>query len=162
MSVNTPEELFLHGLKDAYSAEKQILAALPKVIAEVEDEDLKQGLEDHRMQTEVHVERLDQIFTLLEEVPEAQTCMAMKGILAEGDETMKSVGPEVRDLAITGAARRIEHYEQAVYGSLVEMAEALNYSEARDLLQETFDEEVEAGNLMQEAALSLLDVDEAL
>jgi len=157
MTITTPQELFLHELQDAYSAEQQILKALPKVIEQTEDEELKESLAAHLAETKAQVNRLDKLFETLNEKPSGETCMGMQGIIAEGEKGLKEVAPALRDLAITGSAARIEYYEQVAYSNLIAMAQALDYSDEAMYLQETLDEEVEAGKNVMEAAERLLE-----
>ncbi len=145
MKVTTLHELFIHELKDAYSAEKQILQALPSIIKSARDEELKATLEAHRKQTVGHVERLTKVFEELGKKAQAHLCQATQGILAEGKEGLEQVEGPVVDLAITGSAERIEHYEQVVYTSLYEMAMTMKHVKAAELLKQTLEEEIEAG-----------------
>lgn len=154
--IATLHEFFLHELSDVYNAEEQILAALPGVIQNAQNADLKESLQDHLEETRGHVERLDQIFEMLEETKESVTCKAMEGLLAEGEEGMENTTPALIDLAITGACERIEHYEIATYTSLREMAKQMGHAEEADLLAATLEEEEGAQEKLESASEELL------
>jgi ferritin-like metal-binding protein YciE len=134
--------LYLLELSDLYSAEKQIVKALPKMIEKTESPELPQALEDHLEETRGHVERLEQVFEMHGESPQKDKCKGMEGVLSEGDELVgKDAIPAVRDAAIISAAQRVEHYEMAAYGTVRTWAEQLGYDKAAAVLQETLDEE---------------------
>lgn len=141
MKTATLHDLFVHELKDALSAEKQLIAALPKMSKKAQDSGLKQVLDAHFKETKGHVERLEKIFKMLDVAPRAIPCKAMQGIITEGDEGMEEADPAVIDVAITGSAARIEHYEIAAYSALIEMAKVLGQDKAGDLLKATLEEE---------------------
>jgi len=144
MSIASFHELFLHDLSDMYSAEKQILKALPKMIKAAANADLKAGFEEHLEQTEEHVARLDTIFASLDESPKHIKCAGMAGLLEEGEEILKEkkkAPAEVIDAALICAAQKVEHYEIVGYGSLRTFAEMMKHDDAAALLQTTLDEE---------------------
>lgn len=142
MSVETIEDLFIDELKDLYSAERQIVQTLPKLAKAAEAEILRDAFLSHLEETKGQVERLDQIFEILEKTPRGKTCQGMKGVLEEGaeilDETEK--GP-VRDAALISAAQRVEHYEIAGYGSARDYAKLLGKADVAKLLEQTLEEE---------------------
>jgi ferritin-like metal-binding protein YciE len=142
MKMKTMEDLFVHELKDLYSAEKQILKALPKMAKAASDEQLKMAFEDHMTETEKQVERLDQIFEELGISGRGHKCKAMEGLLEEGKEILEmDADPEVLDAAMIAAAQRVEHYEIAGYGCARTYAEQLGHADAAELLQASLDEE---------------------
>lgn len=134
--------LLTQEIKDLYSAESQLVKALPKMAKASSAGTLRDGFKAHLDQTKVHVERLDQIATLLGVSPKGKVCKAMKGLVEEGAETIAEEGdPVVKDLALIAAAQRIEHYEISGYGSARALAETLKLDDVVNLLQATLDEE---------------------
>lgn len=159
MKLESIDELFLHELQDLYSAERQLVAALPKVAKRATSEELREAVETHLGQTKQHVSRLDQIFKDLDLNAGRHKCKAMEGLLAEADEILAAEGLDsVRDAAMIGAAQRIEHYEIAGYGTARTYAEMLGHAEAAELLQQTLDEEKETDELLSGLALSNVNV----
>jgi len=145
MSLDSLQQLFVEELKDIYSAEKQILTALPRMAKAADSDDLREAFTKHLKETEGQVRRLDQIFRELGATPRGKKCKGMEGLLAEGKEILGEEGePPVLDAALIAAAQRVEHYEIAAYGCLRTYAQILGYSEAAELLQETLDEEERA------------------
>ncbi len=142
MSVKNFDELYVEELRDLYSAERQLIAALPKVAKNVTDPKLQKAVEDHLQQTKGQVERLEKIFESLGEKPGGHKCKAMAGLIEEADELIEDVekGP-LLDAALIGAAQKVEHYEIAGYGTARTFAEMVGKSEHAMLLQETLDEE---------------------
>lgn len=139
---NSLQELFEHEIKDLYDAEHRITDALPKMAEKAHDPSLKKAFNDHLKQTEVHVERLEEIFSKLGRDPERVKCAAMVGLLSEGDEIVDASGdPDVLDAALISAAQRVEHYEIAAYGCARTFARRLGNSYVAELLQQTLDEE---------------------
>jgi ferritin-like metal-binding protein YciE len=142
MEMESLKELFVDELKDLYSAENQILKALPKMIKKATSPELKRGFEKHLKETEVHVERLEKIFQQLEESPRGKKCKGMEGIIEDGKELMEEdVEPEVMDAGLIGAAQHVEHYEIAGYGCVRTYAELLGQTKIAALLQKTLEEE---------------------
>jgi ferritin-like metal-binding protein YciE len=145
MSVESMEKLLVHELKDLYSAEKQILEALPGMARAATNPDLKRAFERHLKQTEGHVGRLETIFDLLEGRPSGRKCVGMEGLIEEAEGTMKEGMPEpLLDAALIGAAQKVEHYEIAAYGTVRAFAERLGMKQAVRLLQQTLDEEFQS------------------
>ncbi len=154
--ISTLHELFLEQLRDLYSAENQLVAALPKMAEAATAPALRQGFEDHLEQTKGHVRRLEEIFESFGEDPDGKTCQAMKGLVKEGKEAIDDdFSPEVRDAALIAAAQRVEHYEIAGYGTVRSYAELMGHDEAVDLLQKTLDEEGDADKKLTAAAKKL-------
>ncbi len=136
------QELFVDELKDLYSAEKQIVRALPKLAKVVTSEDLKQALLSHLEETKGHVARLEQAFQTLGKKPTGKTCVGMKGVLEEGSEMLEDTDKGVvRDAGLISAAQRVEHYEMAGYGSARDFAKMLGQGEIATLLEQTLEEE---------------------
>lgn len=136
------DDLFFDTLKDIYFAERQILKALPKMAKAATSEDLKAGFEQHRVETEGHVERLEKVFELLGKSPRGKTCDAILGIIEEGKEIMEEFkGTQALDAGLVSAAQAVEHYEIARYGTLATWAKQLGHTEALNLFLETLKEE---------------------
>ena len=151
--IDSLESLFLHELKDVYSAEKQLIKALPKVARKASAPELKQAIEEHLSQTEEHASRLEQIFEMFEEKPKAMKCKGMEGILEEGEEAMKLKGtPEALDAALIMAAQKVEHYEIASYGSLATWADIMGRKDVKKLLGQTLEEEEETDQKLTDLA----------
>lgn len=153
--MDSLRELLIDELSDLYSAEKQLVAALPKMAKGANAESLREAILQHLEETEGQVERLDQVFEQMGEKPKRKKCKAMEGLIEEGSEILKKDGvPEVKDAAIIGAAQRVEHYEIAGYGTARALAESLSLPEIAELLQQTLDEEGEADKKLNDLALS--------
>lgn len=154
---STMDELFLEELKDLYSAESQLIKALPKMAKAVDNEELREAITNHLEETKAQAARLEEIFSELEEKPGRKKCKAMEGLIAEGDEHVKEhgLGP-VRDVAIIAAAQRVEHYEMAAYGCARAIAEFLGHQRIAKRLQETLDEEGNANKLLTEVTQSVV------
>ena len=150
------KELLVEELKDLYSAEKQIVKALPKIIKGSESPDLKSALQEHLEVTKAQVTRLEEVFAQLDEKPKSKPCKGMEGLLKEGAECLEEEDAgTLRDLQLIGAAQRVEHYEVAAYGTAKAMAEKLGLSEAVELLDQTLQEEGEADKKLTEVAEAL-------
>jgi ferritin-like metal-binding protein YciE len=142
MANKNLENLFHDTLKDIYFAEKKILSTLPKMAKAAESEELSAAFEKHRVQTEGHVDRLEQVFALIDKKPQGKTCAAINGITEEGAEIMKEYkGSPALDAGLLAAAQAVEHYEITRYGTLRTWAEEMGLDEAASLLQETLSEE---------------------
>ena len=143
--LETLKDLFVEELRDLYSAENQILKALPKMKKAAHSEDLKAAFELHLEQTKGQVARLETIFEALDEKPTGKTCKAMEGLVEEGSEMIhEKAEPSVKDAGLIAAAQRVEHYEMAGYGTVRTWAQQLGKDDAARLLQETLDEEKQA------------------
>jgi ferritin-like metal-binding protein YciE len=153
MSVDTLQELLIDELKDLYSAEKQIVRALPKIIKAVSAADLQEGLSKHLEETKNQVTRLEQIGEIVGKKLTGKTCSGMKGVLEEGSEVLEDTkkGP-VRDAALISACQRVEHYEMAGYGSARDFAKLLKLREVAELLDETLAEEKNADKTLTMAS----------
>ena len=139
--TNPLQELLQDELKDLYSAENQIIKALPKMIKACESTDLKRAFERHLEETRRQVERLDQIGSELEFKLTGKKCKGMEGLLEEGKEVMEELDEQTIDAGLIGAAQKVEHYEIAGYGTARTHAEMLGYNRVAKLLQQTLDEE---------------------
>src|SRR6188472_2492094 len=157
MKLNTLEQLYISELRDLYSAENQLLKALPKMAKAASSPELQDAFEKHLEQTKGHVERLEQIFQHLDENPKGKICHAMKGLIEEGSEILKEDGEDsVLDAGIIVAAQKVEHYEIASYGSVRTFANLLNQDEPARLLQSTLDEESETNEILNRLAESIV------
>lgn len=153
----TLDVLFHDTLKDIYFAEKKILATLPKMEKAAQSEDLKAAFAKHRGETEGHVERLEEVFSIIDRKPQAKTCDAIMGITEEGAEIMKEYkGSPALDAGLLAAAQAVEHYEISRYGTLRTWARELGFDEAADLLQATLDEEEATDEALTEIAESVV------
>jgi len=142
MRKDSLQQLYVDELKDLYSAEIQLVKALPKMAKAVSNAELRQAFEEHLRQTAEQVSRLERIFELLGEKPTGKKCLGMEGLVKEAAETMQEKYSEnVKDAAIIGAAQRVEHYEIAGYGTVREFAELLGETEHVSLLEHTLSEE---------------------
>jgi ferritin-like metal-binding protein YciE len=146
-------ELYIDELRDLYSAENQLVKALPKLAKAAESDELREGFEEHLQQTQGHVDRLEKIFTDLGESPKGKKCVGMEGLVKEGSEVMgEDFEGAVMDAALIGAAQRVEHYEIAAYGTAAEFARTLGESEHTSLLEQTLEEEKETDQKLTELA----------
>jgi len=155
MTFETLQDLFIHELKDLYSAETQIVKALPKMIEAASSEELQRAFDHHLRETETHVQRIEDIFRDLSGSPRGVKCAGMEGLLQEGKEMIQAEATDwVKDAGLIGAAQRVEHYEMAGYGTARDHAEKLGLYQAAQLLQQTLDEEGEADKKLTEIAKS--------
>ncbi len=153
MEMESLKDLMIDELKDLYSAENQILKALPKMIKRATSPELKNGFAKHLKETEGHVERLGKIFQQLDASPRGKKCKGMEGIIEDGKELMEEdAEPEVMDAGLIGAAQHVEHYEMAGYGCVRMYAELLGLSDVAKLLQTTLDEEKATDEKLTELA----------
>lgn len=142
MAEKKLENLFEDTLRDIYYAERQILKALPKMAKAANSQELAAGFEQHRDETEVHVERLEKVFEMLDKRPRGKTCDAILGIIEEGKEIMEEYkGSPALDAGLAAAAQAVEHYEISRYGTLATWAKQLGMNDAVKLLEETLSEE---------------------
>lgn len=142
MKLESMQDVFVNQLKDVLSAEKQLLKALPKMAKAAKSEALATAFEDHLAETEEQIVRLEQVFESLGKRAQAKHCHGMEGLLKEGDEAMEAEGVDALvDTEIIAAAQRVEHYEIAAYGCLVNYAEMMGLKKAAELLTESLEEE---------------------
>jgi ferritin-like metal-binding protein YciE len=155
MKLESLKDLYLEQLKDLYSAETQLVDALPKMAEASHSPELKNAFREHLNQTRQHVDRLEQVFKKLGLSPKGETCEGMKGLVKEGEAMMKMKGePEVLDAGLIAAAQRVEHYEIAGYGTVRTYAELLGEADAVRLFERTLQEEEEADEKLTEIAES--------
>ena len=145
-------ELFIDELKDIYSAENQLIKALPKMAKAASSDDLRAGFEEHLEQTKEHARRIEEICTELGEKPTGKKCGGMEGLIGEGKEMMDEFEDDVLDAALISAAQRVEHYEIAAYGTVRTYAELLGHDRAVELLEQTLEEEKETDQKLTELA----------
>ena len=140
--AKTLEDLFHDTLKDIYYAERKILKALPKMARAAQSDQLKQAFEKHRAETELQIERLQEVFEIIGKPARGKTCDAIEGIVAEGEEIMDEFkGTAALDAGLISAAQAVEHYEITRYGTLKRWAVELGHAKAAKLLDETLQEE---------------------
>ena len=157
MTLDTLEKLYISELRDLYSAENQLLKALPKMAKGATSPELKEAFETHLKQTKGHVERLEELFAQRDESPKGKTCHAMKGLIEEGSEILEEEGENsVLDAGMIVAAQKVEHYEIASYGSVRTFANLLGKDEEAKLLQSTLDEESETNEILNGLAESIV------
>lgn len=142
MKIDSFEKIYLHELKDLYSAENQLLDALPKMVDAARDSRLQKAFQSHLEQTRKHVERLEKIFAGLDMQPGGQKCEGMQGLIEEGSSVIEeNTEPTFKDVMLIAAAQRVEHYEIAGYGTARALAESLGRKDDARRLQKTLDEE---------------------
>jgi ferritin-like metal-binding protein YciE len=162
MEMSNLQDLLVENLKDLYSAENQILKALPKAAKKVKNAELRSALEEHVEQTEGHVERLEQILEKMGEKPGGKKCHGMEGLLEEAKELMgEDAEPDVLAAGLIVDCQKVEHYEIAGYGSAVTFAKLLGNDEAARLLSQTLNEEKAADQKLTAIAESSINVEAA-
>lgn len=160
MKLETLRDLYVEQLQDLYSAETQLVEALPKMAKAATNQQLKSGFEEHLTQTQQHVQRLEQIFEKLGTKAGGTTCNGMKGLIKEGDEMIKAKGePAAIDAGLIAAAQRVEHYEIAGYGCVHTYAHQLGEEQAASLLQQTLDEEGATDKKLTQLAVQVINPD---
>jgi ferritin-like metal-binding protein YciE len=153
MSLETLHDLLVHELKDLYSAERQLIQALPKMAKAASSDELRTAFENHLAQTEEQVVRIETIMESFGESPKGQKCAGMEGLIEEGKNFLKEEADvDVMDAGIISAAQRVEHYEIAGYGTVCEYARVLGHTEALQLLEQTLEEEKAADGLLTKLA----------
>jgi len=147
------KKLYVDELKDLFSAENQLLKALPKMAKAASSDELRTGFEKHLEQTKVHVQRLEEIFESLDDRPKGKKCVGMEGLVKEGSEVMEEGFEDaVLDAGLIGAARRVEHYEIAAYSSVCEFASVLGQTKHASLLENTLAEEKQTDEKLSDLA----------
>ena len=160
MRMNSLRDLYVEQLQDLYSAETQLVAALPKMAKAASHPQLQSAFQEHLAQTQQQVKRLEQIFQGLGSSPKGQTCKGMQGLLAEGDEMSKNKGePAAIDAGLIAAAQRVEHYEIAGYGCVRTYAQELGEKQAMALLQQTLDEEGDTDKKLTQLAVQVINLE---
>jgi len=154
--ITTLEELFIEQLKDLYSAETQLISALPKMAEAAHAPALKQGFKTHLSETKEHAKRLERILKSLKQKPTGKTCKAMQGLVNEGSEAIsENASPAVKDAALIAAAQRVEHYEIAGYGCVRTYATLLHRAADAKVLETTLKEEAATDKKLSGAAKKL-------
>lgn len=154
--INNLHDVYVEQLKDLYSAETQLIKALPKMAKAATSPELADGFKQHLEQTKEHAARIEEIFRALDEKPTGKKCKAMEGLIKEGAETIEEdASPAAKDALLIAAAQRVEHYEIAGYGSVKTYASLLGEDEAVKLLEQTLQEEVETDEKLTQAAESI-------
>jgi ferritin-like metal-binding protein YciE len=160
MELQSLKDLYIDELKDLYSAEKQLVKALPKMVKAATNAELKQAFADHLEQTEGHVERLERVFEMLGASPRGKKCVGMEGLIEEAKELLEEDSEEeVLDAGLISKAQHVEHYEIAGYGTVRTYARQLGEEEQAELLQQTLDEEGEADQLLTQLAESSINIE---
>jgi ferritin-like metal-binding protein YciE len=163
MELNNLRALYVDELKDLYSAEKQLLKALPKMAKNATNPELKQAFTDHLAQTEGQVLRLEEIFESLEASPRGKKCVGMEGLIKEAQELIgEDAQEDVLDAGLISKAQHVEHYEMAGYGTVRTYADLLGETRHAQLLQQTLDEEGNANKLLTQLAESSINADAAI
>lgn len=156
---NSLQDLFVNQLEDLYDAEQRLTKALPKMAEAANASQLRQAFQEHLTETQGHVSRLESIFSQVGIEPKRETCEAMKGLIAEGEEMISAKGdPDVRDAALIAAAQRVEHYEMSGYGTARTFAQRLGLNQAAQTLQQTLNEEKAADAKLNQIAESQVNV----
>jgi len=159
MTLNTLDDLFAVQIEDLYDAEQRLTKALPKMAEAATNARLKSAFQEHLRETEQHVTRLEKVFKILGITARRETCEAMKGLIAEGEEVINADGnPDVKDAALIAAAQRVEHYEIAGYGTVRTYAKQLGQEEIARILQQTLDEESACNEKLTKIAESSVNV----
>jgi ferritin-like metal-binding protein YciE len=162
MDIDTLGSLYVDELKDLYSAETQILKALPKMVKAAAHPELKRAFETHLRQTETHVARIEQICSDLGVTPKGKKCVGMEGCIKEGSELIaEKPDRDVLDAGLISKAQHVEHYEMAGYGSVRSWAQKLGHERHAELLQRTLDEERETDQLLTALAERAINIDAA-
>lgn len=157
MSLDSLQDLYIEHIQDLYSAERQIIDALPKMIDKATSQELKNGFSQHLEQTREHARRLESIGRRIGQDIDGKTCKGMEGVIKEGAEVLKEDGDEsVIDAALISAAQRVEHYEMAGYGCARTYAEALGFEDDAETLQQTLDEEGATDKKLTQLAETLI------
>ena len=155
MELNSLDDVLEAELKDLYSAEKQLVEALPDIAEAATSKDLKDAVKQHLEETRGHVKRLEEVFQAIGIEAESEHCDGMEGLISEGSEVAETKGDgDARDAALIGAAQRVEHYEIAAYGTARSIARQLGHTEAARLLDQTLDEESAADEKLTQIAES--------
>jgi ferritin-like metal-binding protein YciE len=153
MQLQSLNDVFVHELQDLHSAEQQLVEALPKMAAAATDDKLRTAFEDHLGETRQHLERIEDVCSQVGISANGEPCKGMEGLIREGDEIVSATGdPAAKDAALIAAAQRVEHYEIAAYGTARTLAGELGFDDARDLLDQTLDEESNADSLLTKIA----------
>jgi ferritin-like metal-binding protein YciE len=153
MKLDSLNDVLIDQMADLYSAERQLVEALPKVASAASSSELRDAIQEHLEETRGHVRRLEQAFSELGTSPPSEQCEAMQGLIAEGEKIINEQGdPAAKDAALIAAAQRVEHYEIAAYGTVRTLARELGHKDTAGLMGETLDEESQADELLTKIA----------
>ena len=153
MKLQSLNDVLEHELQDLHSAEQQLIEALPKMAGAATNDKLRTAFNDHLGETRHHLERIEDVCSQIGISPSGQRCKGMEGLIREGDEIITAAGdPAAKDAALIAAAQRVEHYEIAAYGTARTLADELGFDDAKDLLDQTLDEESNADSLLTKIA----------
>lgn len=159
MKLETLKDLYFHELKDLYSAEKQLIRALPKMAKAATNEELAAGFKEHLEQTKEHAARLEKVLSSHDQTTRGPKCKGMEGLIKEGEEIIEEeADDEVRDAGLISAAQRVEHYEIAGYGCARTYAELLGDKSGAKILQTTLDEEADTDKKLTKVAKSSINI----
>jgi len=161
MKASSLQELFVAELRDLYSAENQLIKALPRMAEAASHRELRDAFTSHLRETQTHVERLDELFKELGVSPRGKTCKAMQGLIAEGEDIIKETTESTRDAALIAAAQRVEHYEIAGYGTVRTYASQLGETAVADKLQKILNEEGRADKKLTRLAETVCNLEAA-
>ena len=159
MEIDTLKGLYVEELKDLYSAEKQLIKALPKMAKAAKDKQLQQAFRNHLKETEQHVARIEMICQELGVSPRGKKCVGMEGLIEEGSEMINEANDAALDAGLISKARHVEHYEMAGYGTVRTYARQLGFENQAELLQQTLDEEGRADQVLTELAEAGINVE---
>jgi ferritin-like metal-binding protein YciE len=153
MEFHSLHDVLIEQVQDLYSAEQQLVEALPKVANAANSDELRQTIENHLGETRGHLQRLQELLPTLGAGAPTEQCEGMAGLLREGEKVIAATGdPAAKDAALIAAAQRVEHYEIAGYGTAATLAGNLDLDEAKDILDQTLDEEAHADKLLTKVA----------
>ncbi|MEA2488124.1 MAG: hypothetical protein QOF16_1778 [Actinomycetota bacterium] len=159
MKLDSLQDVLEEQLNDLYSAEHQLVEALPKLIKKASSSQLQDAIKNHLEETRAQVSRLEDVFEVAGIKPGDEECKAMKGLIAEGEEILKATGDaDAIDAALIAAAQRVEHYEISAYGTARTISQQLGLDDAAKKLQETLDEESKANELLTKIATKKVNV----
>jgi ferritin-like metal-binding protein YciE len=160
LELNSLEKLYVEQLKDIYSAEKQLVKALPKMAKKASSAELTLAFEEHLEVTKNQVERLERLFDRMEKTPRGKKCMGMEGLIKEGEELMgEDADEETLDAGLIAAAQKVEHYEIAAYGTVRTYAEMLGDTHAARELERSLEEEKQTDQRLNKLALSTVNIE---
>ena len=163
MKIATLTDLLTEELKDLYSAENQLIKALPRMAKAAESEDLRTAFENHLEETRTHAERIEKIAAEMDIKPGGKKCVGMEGLIEEGKELLQAdIEPEPLEAGLIGAAQRVEHYEIAAYGTARAFAQQLGLIRVADMLNQTLEEEKKANELLTQLAENQINVQAAM
>jgi ferritin-like metal-binding protein YciE len=162
MKLESLHDLFVHELRDLYSAENQLLKAIPEMAQAAGSRELKSAFEKHLKETQRQIQRLEDVFRELEESPKGEPCKGMQGLIEEGSKLIEEEADvDVKDAGLIVAAQKVEHYEIASYGSCCVFAETLGFDRIKQLLKETLSEEEATDKKLSQLAESVINIEAA-